>query len=528
MHFEEEWTSFYDTIGGQDQEYRRFPYNTILITSDLLLHSYFKILEGQLKYYEQATARKNMQQLSAQSFDYFVTKANNTSDEQLRKYYEFLAAYWAIPSAMFVDETTLLGLENPGEMQDAVDPSDQEIERLVKAALQEKLAQVDTKYHEALTSTLHDIFEAKKSKGQYYLMEIFGDEFNADPTITLEQDYTQFVPRSHYRTNALLKTYFMGMKYLMRTKFFYQDEAHTTASLILINNMQAQDKFDELYNFVKKIVGSDDDVNVYDVQDFLDEKHWDNDRDILAGMSEEVRRELQTMKPQLIMGTHFSSPSNGATTEAEAKNTSAGFVLFGEKFTLDSWLYDSLTAGKPEKEYAFKPSIATVLSVPATIGDNALAEELVDIRLESKKNDKRLNEGQQKGYPEVAEQMKELLYTYDFTQNVYHRRIDILNYLFVSQDDNAPYFLADPLYAYKQLNTYLGSYTELKHATLLYVKQAYAELGGGLQGCEIVVDPPSLPVPKGYVEPNIELIDQLIKLSEHTSQYFGEKGAEKF
>ena len=31
----------------------------------------------------------------------------------------------------------------------------------------------------------------------------------------------------------------------------------------------------------------------------------------------------------------------------------------------------------------------------------------------------------------------------------------------------------------KQLNTSLGSWTELKHDTILYAKQAYAEMGAG-------------------------------------------------
>jgi hypothetical protein len=41
---------------------------------------------------------------------------------------------------------------------------------------------------------------------------------------------------------------------------------------------------------------------------------------------------------------------------------------------------------------------------------------------------------------------------------------------------NEPYFKKVPAYIFKNLTTYLGSYTELKHDTLLYVKQAYAEM----------------------------------------------------
>ncbi len=46
----------------------------------------------------------------------------------------------------------------------------------------------------------------------------------------------------------------------------------------------------------------------------------------------------------------------------------------------------------------------------------------------------------------------------------------------------------------------------MKHDTLLYAKQSYAELGGGGPEGE------PKPVPKGYVEPNIQFFDRLIAL----------------
>ncbi|HMS91770.1 MAG TPA: DUF3160 domain-containing protein, partial [Candidatus Absconditabacterales bacterium] len=93
--------------------------------------------------------------------------------------------------------------------------------------------------------------------------------------------------------------------------------------------------------------------------------------------------------------------------------------------------------------------------------------------------------------------------------------------LFISGGNNVPYFMEDPLYQNKLLTTYLGSYTELKHDTLLYVKQAYAEMGGGGNGpCSRSIEPPELPIPKGYVEPNIDLIDGLIALTQETTTFF--------
>jgi hypothetical protein len=51
------------------------------------------------------------------------------------------------------------------------------------------------------------------------LLAAYAPDFIAENSIY--QDYTQFRPRSHYNNSTFLKTYFMGMKWLMREKFYY-------------------------------------------------------------------------------------------------------------------------------------------------------------------------------------------------------------------------------------------------------------------------------------------------------------------
>jgi hypothetical protein len=69
-----------------------------------------------------------------------------------------------------------------------------------------------------------------------------------------------------------------------------------------------------------------------------------------------------------------------------------------------------------------------------------------------------------------------------------------------------PAFMQTQAWARKDLHTALGSFTELKHDTILYAKQVMAEMGGG--GAE---NPPH-----GYVEPNPEAYARLLSLSEMT------------
>src|SRR5262249_47818315 len=53
-----------------------------------------------------------------------------------------------------------------------------------------------------------------------------------------------------------------------------------------------------------------------------------------------------------------------------------------------------------------------------------------------------------------------------------------------------------------------ASWTELKHDTILYAEQSAAEMGAG---DEFEIPPYTPPGPKGYVEPNPALFEQLVR-----------------
>jgi hypothetical protein len=64
-------------------------------------------------------------------------------------------------------------------------------------------------------------------------------------------------------------------------------------------------------------------------------------------------------------------------------------------------------------------------------------------------------------------------------------------------------------WARKELNTFLGSWSQLKHDTILYAKQVYAELGAG---------GPQEKDDRGYVEPNPYVYARLASLLKMTSE----------
>lgn len=83
-----------------------------------------------------------------------------------------------------------------------------------------------------------------------------------------------------------------------------------------------------------------------------------------------------------------------------------------------------------------------------------------------------------------------------------------LKSLLAPAPEGYPSFMRTQAWTDKSLYSALGSWTELRHDTILYAKQSVtAECGGGGK---------KPPVPKGYVEPAVELYSRLLWLTEAT------------
>ena len=526
----------YNRLWWIPTEYKRYPYNTILVTSDLLLHLYHRIFDNSLKYFEEATARPMLTDLSKSLFTKFLTLAQKTSDQNLKKNYEMLAAYRSIPYSILIPNNEMINkintlADSSGNGEPAADLSDEQVQKLIIARQKTIIAKLPAEYQQAMQDTLTDIFKADNSKGKNTLLETFSPTLisNFGAMDTLKFDYTQFKPRAHYTTDSLLKTYFMSMKWLMREKLFFADKNVATAALIMVNNIQDTDltQFTTFYNFIQKLIGEDDDINITDVQKFIADQKWSSDKAIIKWVSDAIQKKLMVLRPQKIMSVSYHTPEEQVLSEQQAKDITAGFIFFGEKFTIDSWFFDQFTAGSAEKESTYKPRVQSALMVADNLFNTSITQRFAKLRLEKNATEFEITPAQIAGYNTIKGEVAKntILTTFNWGTTIYHRRLGMLTSLFINGWANAPYYQLDALYGNKLLNTFLGSYTELKHDTLLYVKQAYAELGGGGDGpCNRTVDPPVLPVPKWYVEATPDVIDQIISLTQETNTFFS--GAE--
>jgi hypothetical protein len=210
---------------------------------------------------------------------------------------------------------------------------------------------------------------------------------------------------------------------------------------------------------------------------------------------------------------------NGADEKSkdELLKETMQFRFFGQRFTPDAYMLNRLTQGdeSADPETGQKlPSTPTSLMVASLINsDNKITKNYLDAWVADPARIKQEGRESDKVIGKVYDELKNQVAGYSdqvWTQNIYWSWLDCYRSLLSNYGNGYPVFMMNEDWQKKNLGTVLGSYTELKHDTLLYAKQSYAELGGG-------GDNPKLPeTVRGYVEPDYVFWSKLLLLTETT------------
>jgi hypothetical protein len=173
------------------------------------------------------------------------------------------------------------------------------------------------------------------------------------------------------------------------------------------------------------------------------------------------------------------------------------FRFMGQRYLLDSDVMQTLidTNDRP---------IPSALDVMGTLGSGVAEDLLFNVYKP------------QEVWPEYTEKYQKLekeiaAYTTDnWGENLYNGWLWSIQETLTEYDATSgmPSFMTNDAWKYKSLNAALGSYTELKHDTVLYGKQASAEMGGPLD----------YKVASHYVEPDVALYCKLLYLTNNTIQ----------
>ena len=354
--------------------------------------------------------------------------------------------------------------------------------------------------------------------------------FSPSPIFGYEEDYSQYVPRGHYTRNETLSRYFQAMMWLGRMMFRLRPGAtaeaieagrrETRQALLMVAALHsatvgaesAATVWERIYEPTVFFVGQTDDLNLYDYNELLRSISGNSlDLGKLADntwLDAFIQKALALRPPKIL--------SSLVTDQEKPEEVTKGFRFMGQRFVPDAYILQQLVYDKVQ-EYQGKGQPFTAvgplralprgLDIASVLGSERAAEILAAE-----------GDADYKGYPEqVAKLRKEFaaLPAEQWTANLYWSWLHTLRPLLAPKGQGYPLFMQRAAWLDKNLNTFLGSWTELRHDTILYAKQSYTVKATGIL--------PSQPKPAGYVEPEVEVWERLLYLVRQTEEGLGKR-----
>jgi hypothetical protein len=327
----------------------------------------------------------------------------------------------------------------------------------------------------------------------------------------LIEDYSQYLPRGHYTRSELLKKYFRAMMWYGRMTFRLRDDFETRRALLLtqvlrtataVDGTPAVKLWQNIYEPTAFIVGKADDLSFFEYGALMDAtfgpqaapRTFADEQKFAA-----FKRGAATLPPPQVN-------SMWVWINEDPEQATQGFRFMGQRFTLDAYVFGQVIwrkVGTLEKPRGLPKGLDFFAAQGSTEADKILKE---------------MGENQFENYDLQMTKVKgqvAALGVDSWTQNLYWSWLYSLQPLTAPKDARYPAFMRTQAWARKDLNTALGSWTELKHDTILYAKQVMAEMGGG-GGDE---EPPL-----SYVEPNPEAYARLLALAQMTRSGLQQRG----
>jgi hypothetical protein len=326
----------------------------------------------------------------------------------------------------------------------------------------------------------------------------------------LREDYSQYIPRGHYTRSEELKKYFRTMMWYGRLTYRLRDEFETRRALLMTQTIRTAATADgtpavtlwqNIYEPTAFIVGKADDLSFFEYGALMD---------AVFGPNADPRSFADDAKFAAFMEAAQTLPPPQVNSMwvwiwEDTEQATKGFRFMGQRFTLDAYVFGQViwrkvgTAQQPR-------GLPKGLDFMAAMG----SDEAYNIL-------KEMGENQYANYDtQMAKVRNEVsgLQTDSWTQNLYWTWLYALQPLLEPKGARYPAFMQTQAWTRKDLHTSLGSWTELKHDTILYAKQVMAEMGGGeLEG-----------PPHSYVEPNPEAYARLLALATMTQDGLAQRG----
>lgn len=366
----------------------------------------------------------------------------------------------------------------------------------------ENASRLNLMYLEVAHALMQPSFTPTTAEANQEVQLVLSHNSVADsPIFGFGEDYTQYVPRGHYTESEQLEQYFRAMMWFGRMRFqllrdsalgstfdLLQTRAAALLTWMVTGNESVYNAWQKIYTTTEFFVGASDDLTFQDYLTVLNQKGISAPEQLSsdAAVADVAQALLDRNRSQI-----QSDPVLAGSLE-EALNKTAGLRFMGQRFTPDSYIFQQLI--DPQVPSRMLPM---GLDVPAVLGSN-LARQL-------------LNETEA-AYPGYTQQMDKLATEFgalnmaNWTQNLYWAWLYTANTTLahVPSEANYPTFMTTPSWNYEKLQTFEGTWTELRHDTILYAKMS---MTSG------VIFPPSN---TAYVEPYPETYRAIVGLANMT------------
>lgn len=319
------------------------------------------------------------------------------------------------------------------------------------------------------------------------------------PDDLLIEDYSQYIPRGHYTRSEELERYFRTMMWYGRLTFRLNDAFETRRALLMTlairSTGDAETLWQNIYDPTVFIVGKSDDLSFYEYGAISDAVFGTNPNP--AAFADETLFAAFMQQAESLPPPQVNSMWVWIWQDAEA--VTKGLRFMGQRFTLDEYVFGQVmwrrvgTLDNPR-------DLPKALDLFAAMGSDEAYSILDGMGETAYEN---YITRMEKVQGEVAS-----LSTESWTQNVYWSWLYAFQPVIAPKGQAYPPFMQTQSWERKQLNTALGSYTELKHDTILYAKQVVAEMGGGA---------PDQPPPHSYLEADPEAFARLRALALMTA-----------
>ncbi len=316
------------------------------------------------------------------------------------------------------------------------------------------------------------------------------------------EDYSQYKPRGYYDLDEDLSCYFRTLMWYGRMNFTQMSEDLDRSALLMILAMDGDNlsSWEKIYTVTSFFAGQSDDAGYYEYRPIVDAVYGSSAApgDLAGDEASWARYHALTKKvpaPEI-----NSIPIFDESIDEDRDAVITGFRFMGQRSTADAVIFQNLIyRSVKENADGDRRMLPDALDVAAAMGSDE-AQSILEEQ----------GETGYEGYTENMEQLKEIIVEQDdsfWNQSLYNSWLNMIRPLLEEKEEGYPAFMRTKAWLRKNLSTFLGSWTELKHDTVLYGKQVIAEMGGGWDAERD---------DRGYVEPEPLVYARLCSLAAAT------------